>query len=324
MASTSSNTEIVDLLMVFGADVNVRGKNDMTPLHLAASFERADIVTRLVQNGAKVNDEDEEGRTALTYAAEKDNEDIARFLLQHHAKIDPPRFHTTPLHFAIKNQNILIVEMFLSQSADVNFQVPLDNGCLSKTALMYAIETGNVHMLCLLLEKGADVNMVGLDDENSGFDRLPLEYSVSLDQKTCTNILITHLLKLKYLKHRINEENLEFLDQNLESRRTNWRKEVEELKNDKLCCGTELSVIDLLVESHVKIVSFLSGDAVKKAVKMFDARAKYPVYGDLLNYRAKSALEAAEKIVLRRSFVKVRNSFAALIGKRKNKQKNDN
>ena len=47
--------EIVELLLRFGADVQQRGVNDYTPLHLAAAMNDANLVRILLSHGADTN-----------------------------------------------------------------------------------------------------------------------------------------------------------------------------------------------------------------------------------------------------------------------------
>ena len=78
---------IVDLLLVNGADVNVRDSEGKTPLMLAANFRRAKVVKRLIDAGARVGDEDNSGRSALSFVKynilenhRKEHEEITRLL----------------------------------------------------------------------------------------------------------------------------------------------------------------------------------------------------------------------------------------------------
>jgi ankyrin repeat protein len=48
----SGEAEVIRLLVAAGADINARGSNDWTPLHLAAARGRMDLVQLLVELGA--------------------------------------------------------------------------------------------------------------------------------------------------------------------------------------------------------------------------------------------------------------------------------
>ena len=54
-----------------GADVNERGRNGVTPLMLAALFNRdPDVIQVLIKAGARLADTNSDGRTALQLAAQ--------------------------------------------------------------------------------------------------------------------------------------------------------------------------------------------------------------------------------------------------------------
>ena len=63
------NTDIADLLLTSGADVDHRPAGAKTPLMVAAMFNRVDMIGRLLEAGADKSLKDEDGQTA---------EDLAR------------------------------------------------------------------------------------------------------------------------------------------------------------------------------------------------------------------------------------------------------
>jgi len=67
MAICKGDIATVKKLLEYGASVNEKS-NGMTPLMLAARYNRVDIVNLLVEKGADVKVKDEKGITALKYA----------------------------------------------------------------------------------------------------------------------------------------------------------------------------------------------------------------------------------------------------------------
>lgn len=67
MAIMKGDTETVKKFIEYGADVN-ETSNGMTPLMMAARYNRADIVTLLLAKGAKTNIKDDRGFTAMKHA----------------------------------------------------------------------------------------------------------------------------------------------------------------------------------------------------------------------------------------------------------------
>lgn len=77
MAIMKGDTETVKKFIEYGADVN-ETSNGLTPLMMAARFNKAEIVTLLLAKGAKIDTKDERGLTAMKYAElSKANEAIA-------------------------------------------------------------------------------------------------------------------------------------------------------------------------------------------------------------------------------------------------------
>jgi ankyrin repeat protein len=72
---------IIDLLIGYGADVNVRARSGMTPLMLAADLGRVELVRELIAAGADVNAAQKNGSTALHLAATSDQPAVATLLL---------------------------------------------------------------------------------------------------------------------------------------------------------------------------------------------------------------------------------------------------
>ncbi len=77
VAIMKGDTEAVKKFIEYGADVN-EASNGMTPLMVAARFNKVEIITLLISKGARVGDKDEKGFTALKYAElSKANEAIS-------------------------------------------------------------------------------------------------------------------------------------------------------------------------------------------------------------------------------------------------------
>lgn len=74
--------DIVNALTDKGADVNAKGKNEKTPLHLAAHHGHREIVKALIEKGADVNAEDQERRTPLHLATIIAHEDVIEALIR--------------------------------------------------------------------------------------------------------------------------------------------------------------------------------------------------------------------------------------------------
>lgn len=87
VAVEHENLEIIRFLLERGAKVNVRSKDDRTPLLMIDEIESEDeilveIVKLLVAKGANVNVQDKSGNTALMSACEEESLEAVRILLE--------------------------------------------------------------------------------------------------------------------------------------------------------------------------------------------------------------------------------------------------
>jgi len=84
-ASAYGQTPTVQLLLSMGADVNCIGREEETPLHLAASAPPSsgchELLTLLLRSGARVDSEDENGVTPLMFACINNHSHAAHELL---------------------------------------------------------------------------------------------------------------------------------------------------------------------------------------------------------------------------------------------------
>ena len=66
--AVNSSIEIIQLLIDYGADVNVKDAKGRTPLHIVAATKPSiDKMELLIDNGTDVNAVDNEGKTPLAY-----------------------------------------------------------------------------------------------------------------------------------------------------------------------------------------------------------------------------------------------------------------
>ena len=70
LAVLKGNSEIVQLLLDNGADIEIKAKNKdgATPLHWAAFFQQKEMVSLLIESGANVNSIDSNGLTPVDSA----------------------------------------------------------------------------------------------------------------------------------------------------------------------------------------------------------------------------------------------------------------
>jgi len=67
VAVSKGDLEVVKKFIAYGANVNEQSE-DMTPLMIAARYNKVEIIKVLLENGARPEDKNEQGFTALKYA----------------------------------------------------------------------------------------------------------------------------------------------------------------------------------------------------------------------------------------------------------------
>ncbi len=82
-ACAISNIDIVELLIIYGADVNARQMHGVTPLHSAAYNGQLNLSKFLIGNGADFNAKMDNGQTPLFVAKEKNFQEIADLITKH-------------------------------------------------------------------------------------------------------------------------------------------------------------------------------------------------------------------------------------------------
>ncbi|XP_067623198.1 ankyrin-3-like [Eurosta solidaginis] len=151
--------QIVDHLLKYGAYVNCmctsRWKKGYAPLHFAVEKGSKEVITLLLSRGANVDVKGEDGITPLHIAAKNGYIHIAEDLLKHGACTHSFTLKEgyTPMHFASKLGNEEAVKLFLNKGADINAST---NGNL--TPLHIATKTGHGLVVKLLLQRGAKVD----------------------------------------------------------------------------------------------------------------------------------------------------------------------
>ncbi len=151
-AASNGDVELIKILLVNGADINITnrvGKTPLceavckgrtkavkalieanamingdyvTPLHIAAENNRIEICNILIMSGTNVNAIDkQQGTSPMHYAARENNVDIIDILYKSNANINlVDKFNMTPLHFAVINRYTKAVKRLIRYGADLN------------------------------------------------------------------------------------------------------------------------------------------------------------------------------------------------------------
>ncbi|XP_045897844.1 ankyrin repeat and SOCS box protein 2-like, partial [Micropterus dolomieu] len=158
-AAKNGHEEIVELLLSQNADANKPGKTGLLPLHIAAQRGSDTTVSMLIPATSKARVR-RTGISPLHLAAERNRDTVLETLIEAgfdvNAQLSEERSklyedrRSTPLYFAVINNNIDAVRMLLAAGADPNLDV--------FRPLMVAARLGCIQTVTLLVEHGADIN----------------------------------------------------------------------------------------------------------------------------------------------------------------------
>jgi len=114
------NQEIIhNLIIIRGANVNLKNKKGKTPLHLASEKGFEENCQSLIHHGADVDARDNNGKTPMHWAAWNGKEKICKLFLQNKADCNAQdNYGETPLHKASYHGHENVCSLLLQHGAD--------------------------------------------------------------------------------------------------------------------------------------------------------------------------------------------------------------
>ena len=172
-ACEKGNTDIVTVLLHYGAPIDVYGQEESTPLQTCITKGHSTVLTMLLNHGADINACTKfEKRCPLHLAVIANEENLVKLLLQRDADVNRGDIYgSSPLHLATCLGNKSIVELLLEHNADIN---KYNNE--GWTALHLASEAGKVEIVDLLIQHQANL------DVQTKYGRTPLHWAVASEQ----------------------------------------------------------------------------------------------------------------------------------------------
>ncbi len=157
VAASRGQSDVVELLLKYGADINgPTMSGTWTPIVFASYRGHLDTVRILIENGANVQSD---GGNPIHYAGQRKHKDICRLLVKHGAvddRLTTDDIDVRNLFRAANSYDFDTVNQILSRnteivnSKDIEHQSPLHHAC----------RNGDTRTVKALLKHGADITMV--------------------------------------------------------------------------------------------------------------------------------------------------------------------
>jgi ankyrin repeat protein len=140
-----------------GADVNLKDRVDMAPIHYASEGGHIECLQELIKCGADVNLKNRWDKAAIHYSTEGGRTEALRELINVNLK---DGWGKAPLHYASAGGHTEALQELIKGGADVNLKDRVD-----KCPIHYASQGGHTAVLRKLIKSGADVNPKDVDDK---------------------------------------------------------------------------------------------------------------------------------------------------------------
>lgn len=156
IAVLNGNIDHLKLLIEHHADIHIADAKGCTPMHIAANSGELNALQVLVKATASVNVVDHSSWTPLHHAASKGHYHCVKYLLDQGSNLEArDKFGSTPLLTASEEnteQSSKVIEILLKRGA-----LPNMYDCYGWTPLHVAVSRGNQLAISLLLAQGADL-----------------------------------------------------------------------------------------------------------------------------------------------------------------------
>lgn len=153
------DTEIVNLLLTAGLDIESQDWNREVPIHYAAKNNDLKMYEFLLSKGANKNTRDYNEKSALHKAAENGQFEMIKHLIDSGVELYSKADNgMTIFHFAAQSGNVNLIKYLISLGMDLNHY-----NLFGKTALHIAVIYNKPEIVKFLIENKADLNIKSID-----------------------------------------------------------------------------------------------------------------------------------------------------------------
>ena len=159
-AAQRNRTEVAQLLIDAGADVDIKNRDGDFPVHLACISGALDVVKMLVEAGARVCDTDNEGRMCLHLATQYGHTEIVRYLVglpEVDVNCQNP-WNNTALHCAVEENYADVAQVLIDAGADIEMR-----NCDGYSPMDCVVDEEQRGVAQLLINAGADMDTENTD-----------------------------------------------------------------------------------------------------------------------------------------------------------------
>jgi ankyrin repeat protein len=202
--------KIIELLLKYGAEINLRDKRGETPLFVSIAYSSPSSALKLLQCGADANIANDEGISPLHHEVKKGfyfhGTENLQNLIDFGAFIDARDTRgRTPLLNAVVYNKREIFDFLLENGCDVK-----DKDDLGCSICHLAAESDNVEFLELAIEKGLDIEATSIEKQTA------LHYAAKFGSINAVEFLVSIGAKLDVTDvHGDTPRMLAFLGQNM-------------------------------------------------------------------------------------------------------------
>jgi ankyrin repeat protein len=157
LATLHNHITVVDMLLVYKADLNIQTNDGYTALMLACSTKNELIADLLISSNAYINTYTHVGITALVCAITQQNYNLVYLLLSKHANANPMKHRSsiTPIIASILNNDLTLLQTLVQKYGAMVNTIDYQG----RTALMHACTyNSSSDIIKFLISQGAELN----------------------------------------------------------------------------------------------------------------------------------------------------------------------